>query len=118
MPSASSAAKAFGPNWMPAPISPSCGACSSTLTEKPRRTKASATATPPMPPPATSTGRDAEDVFMGCPVSGNLTVCTDTQYTDDKCRGTILACDRDKPLRRICDDDEGAHRQAGGPSRA
>src|ERR671936_260290 len=41
---------------MPAPISPNCGACSSTTLRKPLRASASAAARPPMPPPATITG--------------------------------------------------------------
>ncbi len=57
-PSASNAANAFGPSWMPAPISPKCGDCSSTLTLKPWRLSANAAARPPMPPPTTSTGRE------------------------------------------------------------
>src|SRR5665647_1351465 len=56
MPSASKAWNALGPSCMPAPISPISGDCSSTWTEKPWRTSASAAARPPMPPPATITG--------------------------------------------------------------
>src|SRR6185503_18724300 len=41
---------------MPAPISPNCGACSSTIERKPLRASASAAASPPMPPPAMTTG--------------------------------------------------------------
>src|SRR2546421_12113627 len=55
-PSASSACQALGAIWMPAPISPNCGACSSTMLRKPLRASASAAARPPMPPPATITG--------------------------------------------------------------
>src|SRR5436853_1179489 len=55
-PSASSACQALGAIWMPAPISPNCGACSSTTLLKPLRASASAAASPPMPPPATITG--------------------------------------------------------------
>src|SRR5204862_2427365 len=55
-PSASSACHALGAIWMPAPISPNCGACSSTMLLKPRRASASAEARPPMPPPAITTG--------------------------------------------------------------
>src|SRR5512138_432706 len=56
-PSASSACQALGAIWMPAPISPNCGACSSTTLRKPLRASASAAARPPMPPPAMTTGR-------------------------------------------------------------
>src|SRR5262245_1000 len=56
-PSASSACQALGAIWMPAPISPNCGACSSTTERKPLRASASAAARPPMPPPAMTTGR-------------------------------------------------------------
>src|SRR5436190_12201643 len=55
-PSASSACQALGAIWMPAPISPNCGACSSTMLLKPLRASASAAARPPMPPPAMMTG--------------------------------------------------------------
>src|SRR5919204_5669641 len=55
-PSASSACQAFGAIWIPAPISPNCGACSSTTLLKPFRASASAAARPPMPPPAMITG--------------------------------------------------------------
>jgi len=55
-PSASKAANAFGPSCTPAPISPIWAACSSTLTGYPRRESASAHASPPIPPPAISTG--------------------------------------------------------------
>src|SRR3989440_19079 len=55
-PSASSACQAFGAIWMPAPISPTSGACSSTVLRKPLRASASAAARPPMPPPAMITG--------------------------------------------------------------
>src|SRR5437763_11243173 len=55
-PSASSACQAFGAIWMPAPISPNSGACSSTTLRKPLRASASAAARPPMPPPAMITG--------------------------------------------------------------
>src|SRR5213082_518020 len=55
-PSASSACHAFGAIWMPAPISPNCGACSSTTLLKPFLANASAAARPPMPPPAMITG--------------------------------------------------------------
>src|SRR5262245_14829055 len=55
-PSASSACQALGAIWMPAPISPNCGACSSTTERKPLRARASAAARPPMPPPAMTTG--------------------------------------------------------------
>src|SRR3954469_21999618 len=55
-PSASSACQALGAIWMPAPISPNCGACSSTMLLKPLRASASAAASPPMPPPAITTG--------------------------------------------------------------
>src|SRR3954471_472313 len=60
-PKASSACQAFGAIWMPAPISPNCGACSSTMLLKPLRASASAAARPPMPPPAMITG----DLFRG-----------------------------------------------------
>src|SRR6185503_3550390 len=55
-PSASSACQALGAIWMPAPISPNCGACSRTTERKPLRASASAAARPPMPPPAMTTG--------------------------------------------------------------
>src|SRR3954463_14552901 len=55
-PSASSACQALGAIWMPAPISPNCGACSRTMLLKPLRASASAAARPPMPPPAMTTG--------------------------------------------------------------
>src|SRR2546425_1321781 len=55
-PSASSACQALGAIWMPAPISPNCGACSSTTLLNPLRASASAAARPPMPPPAMTTG--------------------------------------------------------------
>src|SRR5439155_22338828 len=55
-PSASSACHAFGAIWMPAPISPNCGACSRTMLLKPLRASANAAARPPMPPPAITTG--------------------------------------------------------------
>src|SRR6185503_11781781 len=55
-PSASSACQALGAIWMPAPISPNCGACSRTIERKPLRASASAAARPPMPPPAMTTG--------------------------------------------------------------
>src|SRR5882757_6261911 len=44
--------KALGPSWMPAPISPSCWAFSSTSEAMPFWASASAAANPPMPPPA------------------------------------------------------------------
>src|SRR5258707_4934527 len=47
--------KALGPSWMPAPISPSCEAFSNTSEAMPFCAKASAAASPPMPPPAIST---------------------------------------------------------------
>src|SRR5262245_57909622 len=56
-PSASSECQALGASWMPAPISPNCGACSSTTERNPLRASASAAASPPMPPPAMTTGR-------------------------------------------------------------
>src|SRR3954469_22408890 len=55
-PSASSACHALGAIWMPAPISPNCGACSTTTLLNPLRASASAAARPPMPPPAMITG--------------------------------------------------------------
>src|SRR3954468_22286165 len=71
-PSASSACHALGAIWMPAPISPNCGACSSTMLLKPLRASASAAARPPMPPPAITTGslfleedRDAIELTFG-----------------------------------------------------
>src|SRR5437868_6673000 len=71
-PSASSACHAFGAIWMPAPISPNCGACSRTMLLKPLRASASAAASPPMPPPAMITGclfleedRDAIELAFG-----------------------------------------------------
>src|SRR5688572_7851934 len=59
-PSASSACQALGAIWMPAPISPNCGACSRTMERKPLRASANAAARPPMPPPAMTTG----DLFL------------------------------------------------------
>src|SRR5262245_34359303 len=47
--------KALGPSWMPAPISPSCAAFSSTSEAMPFWASASAAARPPMPPPAMRT---------------------------------------------------------------
>src|SRR6185503_10849143 len=71
-PSASSACQALGAIWMPAPISPNCPACSSTTLLKPLRASASALASPPMPPPAMTTGcgfleedRDAIQLAFG-----------------------------------------------------
>src|SRR5437868_6548004 len=58
-PSRSKQWKAFGASWMPAPISPSAAAFSSTTTENPLRARPSAVASPPMPPPATRIGRSA-----------------------------------------------------------
>src|SRR5260370_6314455 len=55
-PSASSGCQALGAIWMPEPISPTCGACSSTTLLNPLRASASAAARPPMPPPAMITG--------------------------------------------------------------
>src|SRR5437868_11386766 len=55
-PSASRQCHAFGAIWMPAPISPNCGACSSTTLLNLLRASASAAARPPMPPPAMITG--------------------------------------------------------------
>jgi hypothetical protein len=52
MPSRSKTWKALGPSWMPAPISPSRDAFSSTRQGSPARASASAAARPPMPPPA------------------------------------------------------------------
>src|SRR5476649_2082159 len=46
---------AFGPSWMPAPISPNCEAFSSTSEAMPFCASASAAASPPMPPPAMRT---------------------------------------------------------------
>src|SRR5215204_276625 len=56
MPRWSKHAKAFGPSWMPAPISPSLAAFSSTRTAKPLRARPSAADSPPMPPPAMRIG--------------------------------------------------------------
>src|SRR5215207_4752301 len=56
MPRWSKHAKAFGPSWMPAPISPSLAAFSSTRTAKPLRASPSAADSPPMPPPAMRIG--------------------------------------------------------------
>src|SRR6267142_2845898 len=55
-PSRSKQWKALGPSWMPAPISPSCAAFSSTSEAMPFWASASAAARPPMPPPAMRTG--------------------------------------------------------------
>src|SRR4051812_12347929 len=49
---------AFGESWMPAPISESCAACSSTVTRKPERASISAAHKPPMPAPAMTTLRE------------------------------------------------------------
>src|SRR5262245_52523217 len=46
----------FGPICRPAPISAKASAASSTRTEKPCRANAIAAASPPIPPPAISTG--------------------------------------------------------------
>src|SRR5471032_1349541 len=51
-PSRSKQWNAFGPSWMPAPISPSWLAFSSTSEAMPFCASASAVASPPMPPPA------------------------------------------------------------------
>src|SRR5262249_39611256 len=51
-PSRSKQWKALGPSWMPAPISPSWLAFSSTCEAMPFCARASAAARPPMPPPA------------------------------------------------------------------
>src|SRR5262249_3690655 len=51
-PSRSKQWKALGPSWMPAPISPSWLAFSSTSEAMPFCASASAVASPPMPPPA------------------------------------------------------------------
>src|SRR3954470_8388802 len=63
-PSASSACHALGAIWMPAPISPNCGACSTTTLLNPLRASASAAARPPMPPPAMITGERFRGVFL------------------------------------------------------
>src|SRR3982750_202328 len=63
-PSASSACQALGAIWMPAPISPNCGACSSTTLLNPLRASASAAARPPMPPPAMITGCLFRGIFL------------------------------------------------------
>src|SRR3984893_15740003 len=55
-PSASKAWNAFGPSWMPAPISPSAGAFSSTMTLLPARASPRAALKPPIPPPAIRIG--------------------------------------------------------------
>src|SRR5690606_27423253 len=68
-PSASKAANAFGPSCTPAPISPIGAACSSTLTGYPRRESASAHASPPIPPPAISTGAWPRTTAGPTPVS-------------------------------------------------
>src|SRR5216684_2887199 len=54
-PSRSKQWKALGPSWMPAPISPSCAAFSSTSEAMPFWASPSAAANPPMPPPAIRT---------------------------------------------------------------
>ena len=56
---------ALGESWMPAPVSSSRSACSSTMTRKPLRASASAAVNPPMPAPATMTMR--EDVRARAP---------------------------------------------------
>src|SRR5690606_33805427 len=53
----------------PAPISPIWAACSSTLTAYPRRESASAQASPPIPPPAISTGDRPRTSAGPAPVS-------------------------------------------------
>src|SRR5215471_9966756 len=63
-PSASSACQALGAIWMPAPISPNCGACSRTTERNPLRARASAVARPPMPPPAMTTGSEFRGVLL------------------------------------------------------
>src|SRR5208282_461394 len=60
---------ALGESWMPAPVSSSSSACSSTMTRKPLRASASAAVSPPMPAPATMTVR--EDIRAGAPARGS-----------------------------------------------
>ena len=57
-PSARRMRVALGGNWMPAPASSSCSACSSTTARKSLRASASAVVSPAMPPPATRIVRD------------------------------------------------------------
>src|SRR5216683_8023592 len=65
--------KALGPSWMPAPISPSCAAFSSTSEPMPFWASASAAASPPMPPPAMRTlSRSTHDLLVMQP--GDLTI--------------------------------------------
>src|SRR5881227_495160 len=104
MPKASKAAKPFGPSWMPAPISPSCGACSSTLTENPRRVSASAAARPPIPPPATSTGSLDCVASMSC----LLIACTDHQYTEHKCSDRLGVVKQGFTHKEWKPDEEGS----------
>jgi hypothetical protein len=53
--SAISTRVALGESWMPAPVSSSCAAFSSTVVRKPARASASAAVRPAMPAPATMT---------------------------------------------------------------
>src|SRR5260370_33237576 len=65
--------KALGPSWMPAPISPSCAAFSSTSEPMPFWASARAAASPPMPPPAMRTlSRSTHDLLVMQP--GNLMI--------------------------------------------
>src|SRR4051794_8254297 len=61
-PRASSTESALGATWRPTPTSPNSRACSSTSDRNPLRARASAQASPPMPPPAIATGR----LFRAC----------------------------------------------------
>src|SRR5713226_1606835 len=57
--------KALGPSWMPAPISPSWAAFSSTSEPMPCWASANAAASPPMPPPAMRTlSRSTHDLLV------------------------------------------------------
>ena len=72
-PSTSNMRNTFGPSWMPAPISLNSGACSSTCTGMPLRDSASAVASPPMPPPTTSTGASfAVMLILSRPANGSI----------------------------------------------
>src|SRR5439155_20622485 len=63
MPRTSNMRNTLGPNWMPAPISLSSLACSSTCTGNPARVRLSAADRPPMPAPTMRTGRSAMEAF-------------------------------------------------------
>src|SRR6266480_2076298 len=95
-PSASMACQAFGASWMPAPISPNSAACSSTMTRKLRRARPSATARPPIPPPATTTGLALRAAITG------------TDYRSEYCREQLNCA-----LRDYCVSTDAEVRQHG-----